>query len=165
MNSHAVGIDLSYTSTGIAAADRCVDTYSTNPTDTDIERARLIAGHILAHVYPGDLVCIEAGIHRSHYAFRAGLLHGIVRHTLKQDRPTAHVTLIAPKTLKMFATGRGNADKTTMVVAARDRLQYDGTQNDEADALWLQEIGNHLNGAPTVTLPQTHLRALDKVTR
>ncbi len=160
-----IGADLSYTATGIAWADQCVDLFTTDPNTNDIQRCQRIALDVLTLTPPGaDLVCIEAGVYRSTYAFRAGLLHGLVRDRLATERPRTRVVLVPPGTLKMFATGKGNADKTQMVVAARDRLGYDGTDDNCADALWLRELGMHVLGADTVTsLPQTHLRALDKI--
>lgn len=50
-------------------------------------------------------------------------------------------TAIAPKQVKKFATGNGNADKVKMVSAAErywPRHSF-GTANDEHDAMWLLE--------------------------
>jgi Holliday junction resolvasome RuvABC endonuclease subunit len=159
-----IGVDLSFTATGIAWADGAVDVFGTDPKADDIARCQRIALDVLALTPPtADLVCIEAGVHRSSYAFRAGILHGLVRDRLATERPHTRVLLVPPGTLKMYATGKGNADKTQMVVAARDRLGYDGTNDNEADALFLRALGMALLGHPIVDLPQTHLRALEKV--
>jgi hypothetical protein len=160
---NAVGVDLSWTSTGIAWADRTADTFGTDSTRTDLERAHAIALHVCAFTIDADVCCIEAGVNNSHQAWRSGFLHGVVRHTIAGQRPHLPVIDCPPKSLKVFATGSGNADKTAMVVAARDRLGYDGTQSDEADSLWLRELGLHVIGHPSVKLPATHLRALEKV--
>ena len=42
--------------------------------------------------------------------------------------------------IKKFATGKGNAGKQVMIKAAREKLGYSGTSDDEADALWLLEL-------------------------
>lgn len=164
-----IGVDLSYTATGIAwpgavgadgAWSPVADTFGTVATDgPDHTRAAIIAAHVYAHARDADFVCIEDGVSRSHAAFRSGLLHGIVRDRLAPmwDR----VLLVPPATLKKYATGKGNCDKTAMVVAARERLGYDGLDNNEADALWLQALGYELVGRPVVELPKTHLSALD----
>lgn len=39
--------------------------------------------------------------------------------------------------VKKFATGKGNSDKTAMVVAAQQKLGYAGRDADEADAMWI----------------------------
>ena len=163
MTINCVGVDLSYTATGIAWADNQADVFTTDPTTDHVTRAERIALDVLAHTVDGDLVCIESGVYRSQQAFPAGVLHGIVRHWLRMHRPASTVRLIPAKTLKVYAAGNGNADKTAMVVAARDRLGYDGIEHNECDALWLRAIGMELLGRPVVELPQTHLRAMDKL--
>ena len=160
---NAIGVDLSYTATGIAWADDQADVFTTDPKTDHIVRAERIAHDVLAHTTNGDLVSIESGVYRSQHAFPAGILHGIVRHWLRKHRPASKVILIPAKTLKVYATGNGNADKTAMVVAARERLGYDGLENNEADALWLRAIAMELLGQPVIKLPRTHTRALDKI--
>lgn len=44
-------------------------------------------------------------------------------------------------TLKKYATGRGNADKSQMIRAANERLAWGGSDDNEADALWLLDFG------------------------
>jgi hypothetical protein len=163
MTPNAIGVDLSYTATGIAWGDLCADVFTTDPKTDHVTRAERIALDVLAHTIDGDLVVIESGVYRSQQAFPAGILHGIVRHWLRMHRPASRVVLVPAKTLKVYAAGNGNADKTAMVVAARDRLGYDGLENNEADALWLRALGMELIGRPIVELPQTHRRALDKM--
>lgn len=161
--TNATGVDLSWRSTGIAWGHLAVDTFTTDTTATDLERAHRLALDVCALTAEADACAIEAGVARSHAAWRSGFLHGVVRHMLADVRPHLLVLDVPPATLKTFATGRGNADKTAMVIAARDRLGYDGTANDEADALWLRELALHVIDAPTVKLPATHIRALAKV--
>ena len=51
------------------------------------------------------------------------------------------------KTLKKFATGKGNADKSAMIEAARQKLGYQGNSDDEADALWLWQFAKREMGS------------------
>lgn len=157
---HVVGVDLSYTATGIAWPS-ATDIFETKPVDgPDHVRAAIIASHVCAHARDADLVCIEAGVYRSSHAFMAGVLHGVV-----YDRLTPmweRVLLVPPGTLKKYATGKGNADKTAMVVAARERLGYEGMNDNEADALWLRAHGMALLGRPMCELPAKNLEALEK---
>ena len=44
------------------------------------------------------------------------------------------------KEIKLFATGKGNANKSVMIQAAKDKLGYTGNDDNEADALWLLEL-------------------------
>lgn len=39
--------------------------------------------------------------------------------------------------IKKFATGKGNSGKPAMIQAAKDKLNYPGSNDNEADALWL----------------------------
>jgi len=39
--------------------------------------------------------------------------------------------------IKKFATGNGNASKELMIKVAQEKLGYTGTDNNEADALWI----------------------------
>jgi hypothetical protein len=44
------------------------------------------------------------------------------------------------------------------------RLGYTGSDNNEADALWLRQVALHALSLPgRVELPRTHLRGLDKI--
>lgn len=76
------------------------------------------------------------------------------------------VAVAPPQQLKMLATGKGSgsgSDKPAVVAAARDRLGYRGTDHNEADAVWLAELGYHRLGQPHVRLPELHTRALKSV--
>ena len=48
---------------------------------------------------------------------------------------------VPPSFLKKYATGHGNAKKIEVVQAAWQRLDYEGTNDNVADALWLHQIG------------------------
>lgn len=160
-----VGVDLSLKSTGIAHRDGKTDTY--HPVDDGEthhglvrmdEIARFI--DIITDVPDLELVVIEGLAFEGHDTKRSqAQLTGIVRHMLwRQDKP---FILVAPNTLKKYATGTGQAGKVKVYTAARDRLGYRGESFDEADALWLWAIGCHLlMGEPVVPLPQSHLAAL-----
>lgn len=42
--------------------------------------------------------------------------------------------------IKKFATGKGNAGKPLVIKAAKEKLNYTGNDDNEADALWLLEL-------------------------
>jgi Holliday junction resolvasome RuvABC endonuclease subunit len=42
--------------------------------------------------------------------------------------------------IKKFATGKGNAGKPAMILAAQKKLGYTGEDDNEADAMWLLEL-------------------------
>lgn len=170
MTAAAVGLDLSLTSTGVAHlhdddAERCTARIRVTATAPMGVRLRNIVSAVdeFAGLTAAEMVVIEDLPTHARAAGLTGQLHGAVKMWMA-DRALPPPVTVPPATLKVFATGRGNADKTAMVVAARDRLGYLGTADDEADALWLLEIGLHLLTHPArVALPATHLRALTKL--
>lgn len=42
--------------------------------------------------------------------------------------------------IKKFATSKGNANKGKMILAAKERLGYQGNNDNEADALWILKL-------------------------
>lgn len=163
-----VGLDLSLTGTGWAYddwTDRIIvrDFGTINPgARREGERLSYII-QCLTVVPKADLVVIEDLPMHAKSAGLTAQLHGALKYAM-YERGCPPPVLVPPATLKTLACGKGNADKTAMVVAARDRLGYTGTNCDEADALWLLEAGlQHLGHPAAVKLPATHLRALDKI--
>jgi Holliday junction resolvasome RuvABC endonuclease subunit len=96
-----------------------------------------------------------------HAAASQAELGGILRWHLWRQGIT--VLELAPGTLKKFATGDGSASKTAMVIAARDRLGYDGLSDDEADALWLRAAGLTVLGEPPAGVTNGAAKNLLKV--
>lgn len=100
-----------------------------------------------------------------HHHDRSGLWWAIVS-ALHRETPAGMVTEVPPTTLKVYATGKGNAGKDEVLLAlARRHDWFPATNNDEADACVLALIGARLAGHPIDgDLPKSHLRALDKLT-
>lgn len=165
-----VGLDLSLTATGIATPDGSVRTITAgNDADAPIEQRILDVYEVvlevaLASVSSGPLLWVIESPYISRKAETTVKIVGLnmfVRCRLQLNGN--QFAMVTPSTLHKLATGKGQAKKVDMVIAARDRLGYDGTDDNEADALWLREAGlQHLRES-TVTLPKAHLAALDKV--
>lgn len=165
-----VGIDLSLTATGIAYADGSTVTISTK---------RLAGPERLIHVrdavraaldvneWAPDLVLVEGYAYgRPAQAHQMGELGGVVRVALHEETaefPHMQWAVVPPSKLKKFATGKGTADKTAMVVAARDRLGWTGMDHNQADAIWLRAMGLAIYHALPATLPQAHMAALEGI--
>lgn len=163
-----VGLDLSLSSTGIA------DGTTTNvgrslpkdaPTIDRIARLLYLRDIVLRQTRTADLTVIEGFSFGSPQgATEAGGLGWIIRLALHEH--SIPFAIVAPATLKKFATGKGNAGKDDMKLAAQSRLgvTFTGTgSGDRCDARWLQEMGLHHLGAPSVELPAVNLSALAKV--
>jgi crossover junction endodeoxyribonuclease RuvC len=144
-----IGIDPSSTSTAIAHHDGAVRLVRLSslpkgsPTGMRMARIQRIVTEVQVAVDTAGsvtLAVIEGYAYGTlHGAASQAELGGILRwHLWGQGIAVLEIT---PGTLKKFATGDGSAGKTAMVIAARDRLGYDGVSDDKADALWLRAAG------------------------
>lgn len=155
-----VGVDLSLTRTGLANEH---GVHLLTGSLSGVRRLIAIRGWVLDLSYGAQLVVIEGFSFGSNNrsAREIGGLGWVVRVALTEAGiPWCDVP---PSTLKKYATGKGNAGKVEMVVAARERLGYGGHDDNEADALWLRAVGLDLLGTPLVALPKAHRDALAAV--
>jgi len=169
--SVVLGLDLSLASTGVCvmrAAGTSTSTIETKGKADDgypAREARL--GRILglvANVIPFDvdLVVVEAPSYSSGGVGtwdRAGLWWGVVMGVRSFGHPLA---LVPPSNRAMYATGRGNASKPTVMAAAMRTYPQAVIHNDnEADAVVLAAMGLHWLGQPRAQVPPKNLTALD----
>lgn len=71
---------------------------------------------------------------------------------------------VPPSTLKKYATGKGTADKATMMDAAIRRFGYEGPPDDNAvDAFLLWHLGHEHTGSPMVVVPAMQAAQAEKV--
>lgn len=163
-----LGLDLSISSTGVADVHGDRDTITTPGVAGD-QRLCAIRDRIrdeLTGASPPrgrwpDLVVIEDVVVRSASASVLGMLHGVVRADLI-DRAIPYL-LVAPATLKVYATSRGNAPKPDLRVELLKRTGVDERDDNAVDATWLRLLGLDLLGAPELDLPKDHRRALSKL--
>lgn len=162
MTANVVGLDLSITATGFALGDGSVGTIQPSAKLGD-RRIVAIRDHLAGSsaVQNADLVVIEGALVRSSAAVVIGMVHGAVRSVLF-DHDTPHA-MVPPATLKKFATGRGNADKTAMAIAALKRAGVEFADDNECDAWWLRQAGLYRLGVPAFDLPAAQVAALDVV--
>jgi Holliday junction resolvasome RuvABC endonuclease subunit len=158
VSARVIGLDLSMTATGIAHVDGTTSTVRSRSTGdrrlVDIvgEVALAITGRIV------QLVVIEDLPTHAKAAGITGMVHGVVRaYLLTQMVPYA---LVTPATLKKYATGRGNAGKPEMAVAAYKRLGRELGDDNQVDALWLREAGLDHLGVPAAQMPAANRAAL-----
>lgn len=141
-----VGLDLSLTSTGVCddeGARRLQVPLPKNATETQrARRLRDLSVLVDRACRDADLVVMEGHSFHSQntHAHSMGELHGVVKVCLLQ-RGVPFV-IVAPTQLKKFATGRGNADKDAVLVAAVNHgAKVNNT--DCADAWWLRAMALH----------------------
>lgn len=128
------------------------------------ERLRIIRDQVaaLAVRLRAELIVMEGIGFASQKAAVQGELHGVLKvNFLDFGIPVASV---APTALKKYSTGKGNAKKERVLVEAVKRLQYDGSDHNVSDALWLLHMAFDHYGIPgRVKMPKIHREALAKV--
>lgn len=167
-----IGLDLSLTAAGWAIIDddglHQTGTFGDDSTDHIALRLRRWAGHlnaIIPYTREGLHIVLE-DLPRAvrHGGPALGMVHAMFWKTItERSIPYDTITVVPPTTLKMYATGRGTASKGLVLVEAVKRLKYDGYDDNEADALWLADLGARLDGFDRPALPAGHLKALDKL--
>ncbi|RCV51187.1 hypothetical protein [Marinitenerispora sediminis] len=166
MTTRVIGLDLSLTSTGVASSLGWTERVKSQPGSGDVfGRLRSIRARVLDFAKGADLVVVEAlAISRQtgQHLTRAGLWHLVMEAVDSTGVPWAAVT---PTSLKKYATGKGNAGKDEVLLAAARRFpDWEVSGNDEADALVLAAMGADWLGEPIAPMPATHRAALAKVT-
>lgn len=167
--SHAVGLDLSLTSTGIASIvggfGPTTSTLKPPAKLTGLDRMHWIQDAIDRRCFGASLVIVEGPSYGSQsgqqgHHERAGLWWLIQQQLWKAGIPTA---IVPPSNLKKFATGAGNAGKDAVMIATARRFPDFEGDNNAADALWLAAMGADHLGVPLVAMPAVNRAALDGV--
>jgi len=162
-----LALDLSITAPGLCLPDGSTRTVKTNPKDGDRRLQTIVdqVGIALGEGPPGrdgvDLVVIEDLPTHAKSAGITGMVHGAVRLRLI-DFNTPYV-LITPATLKAYATGKGNADKTAMAIAALKRADREFADDNQCDAWWLRAAGLDWYDHAEFTMPRAQRDRLTKV--
>ena len=159
-----VALDLSLTRSGFATSEDYSGVLRP-PKGYDAGMLRLgwIREAVLAIAEDADLVVVEGYSYGSkgRAVVNIGELGGVIRLAF-YDAGIPYVE-VPPSSLKRFATGKGNADKDSVLAAAIRRLDYDGHYHDEADALFLLEMARTHYDLPCTPMPKAHIDALDGV--
>lgn len=129
-----------------------------------IERADDIGGQVvgLINSYHPRLVVIEGyGFANEHSLATLVEIGTVVRYLVYHlGRP---MLVVPPATLKIFATGKGNARKDQIALHLFKTYGFEADTDDEADAFALAVLGLAHAGKLRRELPKTHLRAVDKL--
>jgi Holliday junction resolvasome RuvABC endonuclease subunit len=159
------GLDLSMTATGVTHQVGAVScTHVVKSREKRDLRLPDIAGRVTFYAADSDLVLIEGYLNHSHSAGVTGMVHGAVRAALIEAGLSYAV--LPPSSLKKFATGKGNASKTDMAVAAFKRGDGVEFQDDNAcDSWWLYVAAAQYLGEPVLSMPKAQCEALAAVTR
>lgn len=164
---NVIGLDLSLRATGVANHDGTTITLHSDDL-RGIERIRWITDQVLftlelPSVPAIDLVVIEDALFgiRNNTIGELVMLHGALRLAFhRQHQP---FTVVAPATVKKYATGAGNAKKPDMRMELYKRAGIDLPDDNQVDAWWLRAAALEHYGAPVVVMPQVNRDALTKV--
>lgn len=166
-----MGLDPSLTATGVCVGwsepTRIVTRVRTKSTTPMVTRMRDISRQVTALARDNDtgIVIVETPImyaaHPGPLLDLAGL--GWVLRT-QLDAHGVTIVEVAGSQLKKWATGSGGSKKVHMVTSARERLGYQGHDDNEADALWLWDLGIAAYGDPAIVYPHHQLEVLAALT-
>lgn len=171
--SRVLGIDSSLTSSGMCRVD--VSSNDENePPAVDVwritskpgedrsavamsSRITQIVAAMEPHVAKSDLIALE-GISFASSGTGAHALHWLWGRIIDLTVSYAVETIIIPPSLRMkYATGKGNANKDTVLAATIRRFpNVDITGNDVADATILAAIGCRHLGLPIDDMPKAN---------
>jgi len=108
-----------------------------------------------------DLVMVEDLPTHAQGAGKTGMAQGVVRLALVIS--DIRFVSVPPATLKLFATGKGNATKPDMRMEIFKRTSMDIRDDNQVDAWWLYQMGMAHLGECKLALPAKNLTALDKI--
>lgn len=161
------GLDLSLTATGFASAapgtSPAVETIKLKNL-ADEARLAAITDAVLQRMKAPKLVAIEGLALGSRTGLSAErcALHYMVRVALYESK--VPFLIVAPNSLKKFATGKGNAEKNVIIREVYRRWGIEAADDNQADAAVLAQIARAWAGERMdLTVPQTEvLKSLAK---
>jgi len=162
----SLDLALSCTGYGIREHDGAITVACFSPTTQHtVPRLIEIRDKIVTLTDGANLVLIEnySFGSRGQAVFSIGEMGGVVRVALAEAGHT--VVEVAPASLKKSVCGKGNASKDEVLAAAIRRLNYQGYDHNEADALALLHMALSWYGLPeaVASMPQAHRDALKVV--
>lgn len=170
-----LGIDLSLTGTGLALRTDSIihaelqsshvggwyfKVIDTKACANKFERWRMIQETVTFWSHFADEVIIEGYGFASFSAVDLAEIGGIVRYSLwRNSHP---VTEVAPATLKRFVCGKGNADKSLMLLEAYKLWGQSFEDHNLCDAFCLAQFGRALVPDPMQTLRQFQREVIEQ---
>ena len=149
-----LGLDQSYTCTGVCIADdtgaiRHFGTFTTDSTKDVFDRSVQLAEFVVSLINTWNIASVHIeglafGMRGSATRDLAGLQFAVI-NAIRQHSKSVEVKIIAPTSLKKFATGTGKSTKADMISAVPDHIltmfsaKHKKTKGlaDVVDAFWL----------------------------
>lgn len=158
-----VAFDLSLACTGWCEGSNIGTLVPPKGHDRGLPRLDWIRARVMEKADSAQLVAIE-GYSFASEASRAhslGELGGLIKWNVWARK--IPIVIIPPTSLKMFATGKGNAKKDEVFAAAIRKLGYVGNSHDEADARWLWTMAQAHYTAGPLELTEAQARSMEKI--
>ncbi len=163
-----LALDLSLAATGIAAARDGIlaKAWTHKPKGEGLKRLRAIRSELRAgaHQLNAEVIVMEGPSFNSKGGYqheRAGLWWLVYDD---MEHYGYRIAVIPPKSLKLYAAGKGNASKEDVLVAAVRRLAAFEGDNNAADAAWMAAMAVDHYGFPLwADVPAKNRTALDGV--
>lgn len=142
-----VGIDQSYSSTGLVILDRDTDVVRSyaikagKPTWPFHERLTELWHQISMQLPEAEetIICMEGAAFGAEFnVFMLGELSGALKYCMATAGYKYFI--VAPTVLKKYATGSGNATKPYVAAYVRSKWRFDSSSNDIVDAYVLAKI-------------------------
>lgn len=146
-----IGLDISLTRTGMSVHNKDGHCYtcsiSSSPKDASLNRIDHIFSTVNNAIEKGDVVFIEEMITgkmaNSGKSVERAKLVGLIEYTLWYKGILFYT--IHPKSLKKWVTGSGGkGEKSVILHLIAKKTGYEATNDDEADAYALADLGCHL---------------------
>ncbi len=145
---HIVGLDIGFKKLGVCILQEGghVSSFVFVGTEKKVDEKKYYAklseslgGGVLMRLINADLVCVEKPFGVMGNAVKLHELLGIFKYKLIEwNIPYVE---IPQTTLKKFATGKGNAQKSDMVIKAYKEFGFEAETEDEVDAFWCMKVG------------------------
>lgn len=167
---NVIGVDWSLSATGVCNELGALRTL-TPPTKDNVARLEwmfrqaqaLVAGDVdilsTVLVFESPFMGMKG---KADATMALGEMYGVVKLALRKW--AGRIVWVAPSTLKVYATGRGNATKPDMRAELIKRAGVDIKDDNQCDAWWLRAMALDRLATAPLELPATHRRALASVT-
>lgn len=158
-----LALDLSLTASGWAHSNGTSGVYTPPKLATGIRRMIAIRDAVLGYATNADLVVIEGFAYgaKGRAVLDIAGMGWIVRVALTEKGYP--IVEVPPACLKMFATGKGNADKNAVLGECIRKLKYDGNDHNVADAKWLLMMAQTVYGSAVSLATAKQREALSKI--
>jgi Holliday junction resolvasome RuvABC endonuclease subunit len=162
MSVGVVGLDLSMTASGVThTVEGAACWHLIKPKLIKDQRLGEIKARVRGYVTGAEFVLVEMLPPNMKGAGITGMVQGVVRNMLQEME--VRYGDVGPSSLKKYATGKGNASKTEMSLAALKRGGVELAEDNVCDAWWLWVMANDHLSHPVFTLPKIQRDELGKI--